>query len=203
VARLRSAWGELTRSAELLIAVDEDDPQLPAYAEDGEVTVCPPLGLGGVINWLAQRVAPLCNHIGFLGDDHCPRTPGWDRMLTEALDGRLGVAYGNDLLLGELVPTAALVSSELITGLGYMVPPGVEHLCHDMFWKELGQATTLAYCPDVIIEHVHPTAGKAPWDEGYARGNSPERYEQDGAAYNTFLTRKWPSDRDALLGALT
>src|SRR5580765_4775210 len=110
VARLRSAWGELTHSAELLIAVDKDDPQLPAYADGGEVTVCPPLGLGGVINWLAQKVAPLCNHIGFLGDDHCPRTPGWDRMLTEALDGRLGVAYGDDLLLGELVPTAALMS---------------------------------------------------------------------------------------------
>lgn len=200
IAQLREDWARATGpGAGLLVAVDADDPHLGAYRDGGHVAICPPLGLGGIINTLAVPLAGGCRFVGFLGDDHRPRTQDWNRKLQDALKGRPGVAYGDDLLRGERFPTAALVSAELITALGYMVPPGVEHLWHDIFWQVLGLATTLAYCPDVVIEHMHPSANKAEWDEGYERANCEEASERDTAAYNRFMAETWPGDLERLL----
>jgi hypothetical protein len=91
------------------------------------------------------------------------------------------------------------VSSKLILGLGYIVPPGVEHLYMDCFWKVLGEATFLAWCPGVIMEHMHPSASKGEWDDGYARATSIEQYSRDEIAYATFLNNQWPRDQARLL----
>jgi hypothetical protein len=41
--------------------------------------------------------------------------------------------------------------------------------------------------PNVIIEHLHPIAGKAEMDEGYARVNQPKWYEEDLLALQKYL----------------
>jgi hypothetical protein len=43
------------------------------------------------------------------------------------------------------------------------------------------------YLPDVIIEHLHPAAGKAEMDEGYARVNQPKWYEEDLLTLQKYL----------------
>lgn len=204
VVKLREQWAKVTDSAELLVAVDDDDPDLGEYEAGGPVAVMTaPRHLGEIINDLAMYYAPKYEFVGFLGDDHMPRTPKWDLTLTSALGGYPGVAYGDDLFQGEKVPTAAIVSSKLIRGLGYMVPPGVEHLYQDCFWKVLGHATHLAWCPGVVIEHMHPSAGKGTWDNGYARANSIEQYSRDEVAYQNFLNNQWQSDLSRLLKFLS
>jgi hypothetical protein len=198
IAELRDAWDAVTDPGEarLLVAVDDDDPELPAYLAGGPVQVLHGVrGLGPVLNALAAQYAPQYAFTGFLGDDHRPRTPGWAGRLTAALGSGPGVAYGNDLLRGAELPTAVVISSPLVTGLGYMAPPGPEHLYLDAFWKLLGEATRLEYLQDVTIEHCHPSAGKAAWDAGYARVNSAARDERDRAAYQRFLEAAWPDDR--------
>jgi hypothetical protein len=61
-----------------------------------------------------------------------------------------------------------------------MTFPGCIHLYFDNFVKQLGiDLSALIYLPDVIIEHLHPVAGKAEMDEGYARVNQPKWYEED------------------------
>lgn len=60
----------------------------------------------------------------------------------------------------------------------------------------------LSYLPDVIIEHLHPGAGKAEWDERYAAVNSPERNASDKAAFDRFLADTWPADLARLKEAL-
>jgi len=202
VAELREAWDKVTSpQAALLVAVDADDPELDAYLADGPVRVIPPLGwLGPILNRLAPGYAPRYGHIGFLGDDHRPRTPGWDRQLAGALHGRPGVAYGNDLIKSGEVATAALISSRVITALGYMVPPGDEatgrppvlHMDTDTFWTQLGRDLgCLEYLDHVIIEHMHPLAGKGIQDAGYHRVNTPERHYADRMAYQRFLAERW------------
>ncbi len=45
----------------------------------------------------------------------------------------------------------------------------------DNYWRDLGTAAgCLTYLPDAIVEHLHPSAGKAALDEGYGRVNAPE-----------------------------
>ena len=201
ITELRGAWDEVTDSADLLVAVDDDDPMVAEY-EDVRV-LSSPRRLGPILNALAVEAAAGYEAVGFLGDDHRPRTPGWDTRLLAALDGRPGVAYGNDLHQGGKLPTAVVISSVIIQELGYMVPPVLEHLYLDDFWRRLGlDLGHLEYLPDVIIEHCHPNAGKASWDDGYERVNSPGQDTADSAAYGQFMSSAWPTDLTRLRAGL-
>jgi hypothetical protein len=142
-----------------------------------------PLNLG-FRKWLEDpRVFP-SYAVGFMGDDHRPRTQGWDleyiRALT-ALSGRsrdrskpgVGMVYGDDLLQGEDLPTQIAMTTNIPTILGRMVPDQLSHLYTDTYWLELGKKLNkITYLPEVIVEHMHPGAGKAHVDVGYAYSGS-------------------------------
>lgn len=125
-------------------------------------------------------------HVGFMGDDHRVRTRGWDQALTDAA-GPLGIAYGDDLLQGVELPTAVVMGADIVRTLGQMVPPTLQHLFVDDYWKALGLGCgRLRYVPEVVIEHMHPSAGKAEMDASYEITNHPDRYESDGAAWKAY-----------------
>lgn len=198
---------------DVVLAIDPGEPLKREYEDivAGETSMWAhvhsiatiPQRMGPVLNAAAAVYADTVDYIGFMGDDHVPRTDGWDEKLVEALDERPGIAYGNDLHQGESLPTALVMSSDIVRILGYMCPPGQEHLYLDDFWKTLGTAVgNLKYCPDVVIEHMHPHVGKAPWDESYALTNDASQYQRDHAAYGRFLTGQWPADVIRLLKEL-
>lgn len=189
----------------LVFAIDVAEEQADEYyaavplAVSDWVTVqrvyAVPQRMGPVLNALAVEYAADSTHVSFMGDDHLPRTLHWDTKLISALGTWPGVAYGNDLVQGEKLPTACVISSDIVAALGYMCPPPLEHLYLDDFWKMLGQSVgNLAYCPDVLIEHLHPTAGTAGWDDSYLRNNAPDQYIRDRSAYRAFLRDQWPDD---------
>jgi hypothetical protein len=65
----------------------------------------------------------------------------------------------------------------------------------DMFWRDLGQeAGCLRYLPRVVIEHMHPIAGKSPWTEGHLRVNAPDRLEADRIAYEEYRASLFAAD---------
>ena len=179
---------------DLIFAVDDDDPASLATAGEKGAWACGPRDtVSGWTNRLALEHAGRYRALASLSDDHVPRTPGWDRLLLDAIDGMggTGFAYGDDLLQGANMPTAVVVSSAIVTALGWMALPSCRHYWIDTAWKDLGEgAGCLAYRPDVIIEHCHPGAGKAPWDETYASEAALDA--QDKAAYDT-----WRRDRMA------
>lgn len=199
IAQLYVAWSETTnRDASLLIAVDDDDPTLPDYervcATTGiELQVGPRLRLTGTLNKVAVERAPHHQAVAFMGDDHRPRTIGWDTNLRQALDALgTGIVYGNDLLQGEKMATAVAMTSNIVTALGYMAPPSMVHLCLDLVWVDWGRAIDrLTYLPDTVIEHMHPAVGKAASDAGYEEANSAHQTAADHAAYQTY--RNGPS----------
>ncbi len=193
IADLIGAWRTTEAKARLVFAVDDDDPELSAYLRayrvfDGQdpfkLHVGPRLRLAGTLNELTAVHAPHRKAIGFMGDDHRPRTKGWDVRFAECLSGGAGVVYGNDLLMGEKMPTAVCMTSDIPTTLGYMCPPGLVHLCLDLVWLDWGQGMgRITYLPDVIIEHMHPANGKAALDAGYAEVNSSTQVQTDTEAY--------------------
>lgn len=193
-----------TRGASLVLVVDEDDPALPRYEALGYpgMIVGPRLRLGPTLNrWAPVAVELGAEAVGFLGDDHRPRTPGWDGlMLAEVRRGSGGaVVYGDDGFQHERIPTAVVIAARLIALLGWMVPPGMVHLYLDDWWKRLGEDMgELRYLPHVLIEHMHPHAGKGVMDAGYAEVNSAEMYAADGAAFQEYLSQRWPNDRTRL-----
>lgn len=206
--RLLNAFAE-TRAlpgTRLVFALDHDEPEPSARAYAEMIPSRWSWASVTRVHAVPQRMCPVLNHVavrvstdasvryvGFMGDDCIPRTEAWDEKLTSVLRGMPGVAYGNDLAQGERLPTSVIVSAALIRVLGFMCPPGLDHLYADNFWKELGTRTCLVYDPSVIIEHMHPDVGKAKKDASYQKNNNYLQYAKDEAAYQVFLRSGWNS----------
>lgn len=170
--------------------------------------------LSGWTNYLADYALgptslpiPRPRYLASLGDDHIPRTKGWDRILVEAIENNMigpGFAYGNDLLQGGALPTAWVASAEAVRALGWMMLPTCSHMYVDTAIRELGTAASrLWYEPTVIIEHAHPIAGKVEWDESYRESNSTNRYAEDEQAYQAWRNDGGLARDTATLSALT
>lgn len=195
-ARLAEAF-RVTHALDAIpvFVADYDDPALPEYRrllDDGAIPrlmVTEPAGGGGMtypLNYAAMRYADLYDAVGFMGDDHLPRTDHWDSRVMDALDSlEPRIVYGNDLLQGQALPTAVFMQSRMIRAMEFMAPRQLRHLYVDNFWKELGERTGgLVYLPDVVIEHLHPAAGKAEMDDRYRAVNAPETDRGDRDAWH-------------------
>ena len=196
----------------LIVAIDTDDPTYDTYTSAltglGNVMVWAEIGPSTMVRTLNAAACNAVNYgramqaspfaIGFMGDDHRPRTYGWDAAYLEALhELGTGIVYGDDRIQGERIPTQVAMTSDIIRALGHMAPPALTHLYVDNYWKDLGQlADCIRYLPQVVVEHMHPVAGKAPIDDGYMRVNSPEMYTRDREAYGTYV-HNWHLAADA------
>ncbi|MFJ4637590.1 hypothetical protein ACIP69_18440 [Streptomyces hygroscopicus] len=195
VPAITRAWHETGATADLLFAVDNDDPELDAYKREAakfktggqfRFVYGRRLRLCGTLNQQAIKAAKRYRFLAFMGDDHRPRPAAipWDARIRECLSGGPGIVYGNDLLMGERMPTAVAMTSDIVTTLGYMAPPQLVHLCLDLVWLDWGRGMgRITYLDDMVIEHLHPAAGKAELDQGYEEANSSERVSSDSAAY--------------------
>lgn len=182
----------------LHVYVDDNDPKLDEYREliGINLVVDTPSRIGPILNKHAVGLADNYFIVGFMGDDHVPRTPGWDQRFLEKLqEVNTGVAYGNDLLQGEALATAVCMTSDIVKTLGYFSLPGAQHLFLDNFWMAVGRGINrLFYFDDVVIEHVHPAKNKAEWDEVYTNANSSETWAFDEAAYLKYMAEQYTPD---------
>lgn len=195
--RLAQAFKDTGVDCDLYIVIDNDDPKWNEYAKsenfkklpaDNKTGGCAKSLNTGAVYLLDITKFPLYDYFVFMGDDHLPRTQNWDKAFVQALKFGTGIAYGDDLLQGENLPTAFVMSRDIVNELRGMTFPGCIHLFFDNFVKQLGiDLGNLQYLPNVIIEHLHPIAGKAEMDEGYARVNSPKWYEEDLLALQKYL----------------
>jgi hypothetical protein len=184
----------------VIIAVDRTDPALPAY----EALDFPGFGVGvQLVTLAAEETGDLTRAtntvslrvarddpdaiIGNLGDDHRARTPGWDRVIRDALV-RPGIAYGDDGIHGERLPSAPFISAAIVNALGWYALPTCRHMYIDDVWRELGRSLdALHYRPELSFEHLHPAVGKGLHDAGYDVAESS--MEADRQAYNEWMMR--------------
>lgn len=178
-ARLIRAVRETSAgNPDIYFALDDDDPALGLYREafadlgfTGEVSTGPRQGLSAWTNQLALPLSFTYEFVGSFGDDHVPVTPGWDARLTgavRAMPGGIGYAYPAGGRPG--VPEAVVMSSAIVRDLGWMALPQLRHFCIDHVWLTMGTgAGCITSLPDVLVEHLHHTAGKAPRDETYSQ----------------------------------
>jgi len=201
IQQLLESWeSTITGDTHLIVIVDDDDPTLEEYLKlPVEVRVGPRLRIGGTLNVVAPEVATTSRNIGFMGDDHRPRTKGWDEAFINELDKlKVGVVYGNDLAHGVNLATSVTMTSNIVNTLGYMCVPGSIHLFLDNFWMELGRGTNITYFDDVVIEHVHPHFQKALLDNTYVEANSPEVWGADEITFNNYVAAQLQDDLQKL-----
>lgn len=192
VRELAQAFTDTCRAnTRLVVLVDDDDVDLDEYCQDAagigtyDLYVGPRLRIGPTLNRFAPTLAPEAFALGFMGDDHRPRTVAWDQLYVNNLRNMgYGVVYGNDLIMGEEIPTQVAMTSDIVLATGHFVPDGMIHLWLDNVWKSLGQSLgKIRYLPDVIVEHMHPIAGKGEWDASYRENNADEVFDADHARY--------------------
>lgn len=211
VGRVVDAWLDTGGflDADLLFAIDHDDPANGDYLDALQLAARKLAHFDASIGCHSsprhRPLVPKLNDvaklhadfypeqqlIGFAGDDHLPRTPGWAAMFVEHFRASgPGIAYGDDGYQGENLASSWVMSAEIVRALGRMVPAPVEHLYCDNAVMDLGrEAGCLTYLPQVVIEHVHPVAGKTATDEQYERVNGREQYRRDRPAY-----KRWKRD---------
>jgi len=213
VKRLAESFKTTQAKSDLWVILDEYDWERKNYENNAEAydygflvvdNITPgmaaPLNMG-VEMLMDDAIYDRYEYFAFLGDDHLPKTAYWDYKLELAIPhGKNGIAYGNDLLQGQNLPTACLMNRQIVEHLGGMVPPRFKHLYLDNFWRQLGQDINgLFYCPEVIIEHLHPVARKSEMDANYARVNAPEIYEHDRQIFEEYINSQEYADLVAIL----
>lgn len=185
--------------ADLVVAVDADDPEIGGYraiwAEDNAL----PARLTVLPAWKPMvHKLELVTHnlwheyfaVGFAGDDHLPRTINWAKTYLAALrELGSGMVYSDDGYQGEKLSSEWAITSDVVRAWGRMVPAAVEHMYCDQALLELMQdAGAVRYLPHVQIEHLHPFAKKAASDEQYKRVNSSEQFAKDRRVYESWAT---------------
>jgi hypothetical protein len=170
VERFIESWKNTTENiSDLCILLDDDDEF--RYKRHPEVlySINPNVRFVPKLNKAALAFKDQYKYIANFSDDFIIKHK-WESRFIEFFNnnGGVGIAYGNDLLQQENLPTAVCLTSNIISTLGYMIPPQLQHMYADNFWKDLGLATQiLKYFPDIIFEHVHPDAGKTQRDDQY------------------------------------
>ncbi|HET8784075.1 MAG TPA: hypothetical protein VFM38_00450 [Candidatus Limnocylindrales bacterium] len=145
--------------------------------------------LARATNGLWRRFGDSADILGSVNDDMLFRTEGWDERVTAAL-ARPGIAFGDDGFQHDALVTSPFITAGIPQALGWYALPTCEHLFIDNAWGDIGRGIgRLEYLSDVLIEHIHPLAGKADWDEGYERANDRRTTDHDRIAYERWRDR--------------
>lgn len=181
---------QTSKMSMLRICLDTDDPCLEQYRDviKGRVpyVVADRKTTTEIINENWRYASDCFKWFSVTNDDFVYKTDGWDRRLVGeiALNGGLGIAYGNDLLQGVNMPTSSIVSREIVKALGWLQMPTLTHLFGDNVWQHIGQACgCLFYREDIVVEHRHWANRRTPIDAIYQHTNSGRMYDVDGLAF--------------------
>jgi hypothetical protein len=176
---------------QLLVGLDTDDPALDAYERIPGVEYLVEEGLRFVVPWINALAVPRAEEyrfIGTIGDDNLPETVGWDARVIDSLsDPDTLFCFADDRYPGRATGSLCchvFMQSKVIQSLGYMAWPGVRHMYSDPIWMAWGQATKIEFLADVMIPHLHYSAGLSDVDESYAA--STALIPADCAAYNEY-----------------
>jgi hypothetical protein len=199
-ARLIASWHATVTgpNARLLIGVDEDDPTRQAYLDVAEQAAgLRKFGFGDVravtlwgadtgdltraLNSMWVRYASDSDIVGTVNDDMVFKTPGWDEVIGE---GGASIVFGDDGFQHDALVTSPFMAAWVPQTLGWFALPTLHHQFIDNVWGDIGRGIdSLRYLPGVSIEHLHPFASKADWDETYERGNAQAIIDIDRQAY--------------------
>lgn len=122
---------------------------------------------------------------GWLSDDLRPKTEGWDKTL-EAAAGDWAIAHCRDLCLSEHLHSrernmcgAMCWGGDLIRAVGWWAPNFTRQGGIDDTWVHLWRNklnNQLAYCADVLVEHIS-------WRNGKREPDATDNHVRDGVDY--------------------
>ena len=196
--RLMTALADTCQlSTDLYVDAADDDPRLDDYKHLGlaHLETGPRDSLAALTNQAARELAGGYEFLASLGDDHVPRTAGWDRELCATITAMGGTGFAYAAGSRWVIPEAWVMSSDIVAALGWMMNPACAHYKVDDTVLELGVAARcIGYRHDVLVEHmqfgipydpVDPGKGmKAIRDDTYTDALQPEKMTADLIAWH-------------------
>lgn len=154
-------------NVEVLAYVDDDDPADYSNIEGVRIITGPRVTLSDCWNRLAAEADGTI--LGMGSDDIRYRTPGWDtsvRAVINSFTDRIVFVYTEDGIHNERLGTHGFVSREWVEAAGMFTWPGFAMDYADTWLNDIARRIHRAvFIPGVMVEHLHPIAGKAEWDQ--------------------------------------
>jgi len=202
IERLYGALKRTESLVDLHVGIDSDDPEISKYAEvafgkdDLKLIVSEKRErFGPTLNRISVSICDDYDYLAWMGDDHLPITKHWDQRYREELDNGAGIVYGNDLIMGQSIATQLAFTPDIVRALGRALPEDFIHLYIDNYFMVLGdQIGGSVYLEDVIVQHLHPVAGRAEEDLTYREANSKENWSNDKRVFEEYIIHELPND---------
>jgi len=161
----------------LFLPDPDDDAELAALEAAGASFIATPGNYARKIN---RAVELTTEPLIFLGADDLLPHPGWLEACLAHIDAGAHVVGVNDLCAARtqagahathFLITRDYAEAETVDGTRGPLFEGYDHSCVDDELVEVAQHRgTLVIDNTIIVEHLHPDAGKAPTDDTYKRG---------------------------------
>lgn len=153
------------------IIVDSDEVEKYSFVDNYDpefvTKVVAPHGITLMqkINYWAIEIAEQYKYVAFIGDDIVFRDR-WEKEFIDFLSQhKYALAYANDLHQGGKLATHPCITSNMIKAVGFFGCPAVQHNCFDNYWMNIvHNLGEIKYFPSIIMDHMHPHAGKANHD---------------------------------------
>ena len=133
--------------------------------------------------------------VGLIGDDNIPVSPHWDEHMVGGLQGWNFVSCNDSWQAPRRVANCWVMSGELLRTVGYIFPPGLNHLYVDDIWETIGRATQNWNCRmDILVKHNNHIMNKTE-DETHKKAYSDTNWAHDSAIYEEWVL----NERDAII----
>src|SRR5215469_398185 len=191
-----------THQTDLILGLDDDDDTAEGVMEHLQVYPNvkfmrgPRAGLGPWTNTMVA--AELGNYKAYasFGDDHVPRTLGWDAECLQQLEEMGGGLVAPNGILSPGFPEQVVISAPIVEALEWMCLPGLQHWYVDQVWYDFGRMTgRYRWLDRVMVEHRQD-----PTDEtGIASAGS---MDLDREVYARWLLDEAPADFETVRKAV-
>lgn len=194
----------------MLLAIDKDDPKFSEYLklfgeEWSYIVIEKRKTCIQIYNYIVNYLCKDFKYYMPSNDDFVFLTNLWDTKLIEKIKEKGGwaIAYGDDRIHGEEMPTTSVISGNIVRALGYLQLPSLTHLFGDNAVKVIGQGLgRLFYVPQVVIQHKHFIDKKTPHDNISLRTNSPQMYEEDQKAIKLWFKHHAKAEISKVVAAI-
>ena len=179
---------------EFLIYADDDDLSMSNFSHPNAIVL---RGKRQAISKMTNFLASISRGslIMYAADDIIFRTKNWDLIVFEhyvSSPHKVCLIHGEDLGQNAIkIATHGFISRDLYNLLGYLLPNFFKaDFCDTWVTEICVKSGTRTFDPKLIIEHMHPTWGKAPIDATY-RSTKVSLYLLNLARYKIlWATRK-------------
>ncbi len=158
---LIASWERTTEGfSDFIFGMDNDDHTYDSLIEENPNFIFemnPQMRPLTYLNFLALKYCDEYNYLCFMEDDFRFNSEGWESIFIQQLKkDKVGIVWGEDGIHNGKLVDSPVITSNIVKKLGYMVPPVIECLFSDYFFRRIGlEVGILHYFPDVKITHRH------------------------------------------------